>query len=212
MAAIAILVAWAHRSDLDAPSGVALTWIADAHQLGPVGYRDPAGAISPDGKWIAYSEGRMLRVRPIGGGPSVDLPAGDAQIRNLSWNPDSRTILTDGFVTGSGWGMYDAGSRTRQPLWEKREEVRQATWSPTGRLIAAIVNGRDGQEVVALAPDGRSTHVVTSARRISFPTWTPRGEIACITTIDGRARVTIPCGGGAIRIDQIGRASCRERV
>ena len=44
-----------------------LTWIADAHQFGPVGYRDPAGAISPDGRWIAYSEGRFLRVRDCDG-------------------------------------------------------------------------------------------------------------------------------------------------
>src|SRR5262249_45973981 len=37
-----------------------LTLVATAHQLGPVGYRDPAGAISPDGRWVAYSEGRFL--------------------------------------------------------------------------------------------------------------------------------------------------------
>src|SRR5476651_2298788 len=84
---------------LRAPDGdtARLTWVADAHQFGPVGYRDPAGALSPDGQWIAYSEGRFLRVRPAGGGPSVDLPPGEAQIRNLVWSPDNRTILTDGY-------------------------------------------------------------------------------------------------------------------
>ena len=29
-----------------------LSWVAEAHQLGPVGYRDPAGAISPDGSTV----------------------------------------------------------------------------------------------------------------------------------------------------------------
>jgi hypothetical protein len=27
------------------------------------------------------------RVQPIGGGPVIELPPGEAQIRNLSWNP-----------------------------------------------------------------------------------------------------------------------------
>jgi Tol biopolymer transport system component len=199
--AIVVTIAWARRAPVARPPDSTLTWIAEAHQFGPVGYRDPAGAISPDGKWIAYSEGRFLRVRPVTGGPVVDVPPGDAQIRNLSWRPDSRAVLTDGFVTQTGWGVYDISTRTRERLWADRDDVRQATWSPTGRLIAAIVNGRDGQEVVTLATDGRSTRVMKSDRRISFPTWTPRGEVACITTIDGRPRVTIPCGGAAIRID-----------
>src|SRR5690349_8674196 len=74
------LLAWnAYRVPSAAPPA-RLAWVATAHQFGPVSYRDPAGAISPDGKWIAYSEGRFLRARPIGGGPTIDLPAGEAQI------------------------------------------------------------------------------------------------------------------------------------
>src|ERR1700732_4049414 len=92
--AVAAIALWPRRApDADAAR---LTWIADAHQFGPVGYRDPAGALSPDGQWIASSEGRFLRVRPAGGGPIVDLPPGEAQIRNLAWSPDNRTILADG--------------------------------------------------------------------------------------------------------------------
>ena len=37
------------------PPAKRLAWVGDAHQFGPVGYRDPAGAISPDGRWLAYS-------------------------------------------------------------------------------------------------------------------------------------------------------------
>ncbi len=183
------------------PDGTRLSWIATAHQFGPVGYRDPAGAISPDGKWIAYSEGRFLRVRAAGGGPIVELPPGDAQIRNLSWHPDNQTILTDGFEIPNGWGVYDRVARSRRRIWSDRDDVRQATWSPDGTAIAGIVNGRDGQEVWTLSPDGKGTRVAKPAARISFPAWTPRGEVACIATIDGRPRVTIPCGGAAVRID-----------
>src|SRR5437868_14781036 len=99
----AATIGWAVRRDATDDGPVRLAWVAAAHQFGPVSYRDPAGAISPDGRSIAYSEGRFLRVRPIGGGPALDLPAGDAQIRHLSWNPDSRSILADGFRTQGGW-------------------------------------------------------------------------------------------------------------
>lgn len=184
-----------------APDETRLSWIATAHQFGPVGYRDPAGAISPDGTRIAYAEGRFLRVQAVGGGPIVELPAGEAQIRNLSWHPDSHTILSDGFDTPNGWGLYDCVAGTRRRIWRDRDDVRQATWSPDGRSIAGIVVGRDGQEVWAFDPDGKGTRVATPTGRVSFPAWTSRGEIACIATIDGRPRVTIPCGGAVVRTD-----------
>ena len=186
-----------------------LTWVADAHQFGPVGYRDPAGVLSPDGRWIAYSEGRFLRVRGAEGGAVVDLPAGEAQIRNIAWSPDNRTILADGFQTQSGWALYDRAAGTRRALWADRDplrgakisDLRQPAWSPDGRSIAAIVNGRDGQDLWTIAADGSSASAQHMAHRIAFPAWTPRGEIACVTTIDGRARVTMPCGGAALKTE-----------
>jgi hypothetical protein len=93
------LALWFARPRSSAPDLPRMTWVVDAHQFGPVGYRDPAGAISPDGRWIAYSEGRFLRVRAAAGGPLVDLPGGEAQIRNIAWSADSRSILADGFQT-----------------------------------------------------------------------------------------------------------------
>ena len=192
-----------------AADGARLAWLADAHQLGPVGYRDPAGAVSADGRWIAYSEGRFLRVRPAEGGPIVALPAGEAQIRNLAWSPDNRTILADGYQTQSGWALYDRAGGTRRPLWPDRDplhgarpsDLRQPAWSPDARSIAGIVNGRDGQELWTIAADGSSGSAQRLAHRIAFPAWTPRGELACVTTADGRARLTIPCGGTIVKTD-----------
>jgi Tol biopolymer transport system component len=63
-------------SAIDPPQ---LSYVTTAHQLGVVGYRDPAGSISPDGKLFAYSEGRFIRVIPLSGGarqrldPDVDV-------------------------------------------------------------------------------------------------------------------------------------------
>ncbi len=200
------LALWLAPSGEPNPSTERLTWVAEAHQFGPVGYRDPAGAISPDGRWIAYSEGRFLRVRSAAGGPFVDLPEGEAQIRNIAWSADSRSILADGFQTQSGWAVYDRVDGSRRPLWSDRDplggakvsDLRQPAWSSDGRSVAAIVNGRDGQDLWTIAADGSSAHAQRMAHRIAFPAWTPRGQIACVTTTDGRMRLTIPCGGDHI--------------
>jgi Tol biopolymer transport system component len=221
LVAVAALAVGARRlRNADPPQDRRFTWVADAHQLGPVGYRDPAGAIAPDGLSIAYSEGRFLRVRPINGGPPVDLPAGEAQIRNLLWSPDGRTVIADGYRTPGGWAAYDVAERTRRGLWDDREplrarlegagamtttgkvaDLRQLAWSPAGRFIAAIVNAREGQELWTIAADGSTATARKIAKRIAFPAWTPRGEIACVATENGRSRVTVPCGGPAIRTD-----------
>lgn len=204
--AIAAAAAVAIALRAGAPGGASdplrqLSWIATAHQLGPVSYRDPAGAISPDGQWIAYSEGRFLRVQPIGGGAIVDLPVGRAQIRNLSWSADSTRILTDGFDAPNDWGVYDRIARTRRPALSGRRDIRQAAWSPTGNLIAAIVLEREGPAVWIFDDSGKGTRKTGPTPGIAAPAWTPRGEIACIAPVDGRPRVTIPCGGAAVRID-----------
>ena len=202
-------IAWALRRPAPDTFAARLAWVATARQFGPVGYRDPVGAISPDGKWIAYSEGRFLRVRSVDGGPAIDLPPVEAQIRNLSWNPDSRSILADGFQTQGGWAIYDVIARTRRgfvaPDRPDREAeslaLRSAVWSPDGKTIAGIVNGTEGQELRIVNADGTVAQSERVAGRIAFPAWTPRGEVACIATVDGRSRVTIPCGGRAIHTD-----------
>ena len=202
----------------DAAPPPRLAWVADAHQLGPVGYRDPAGAISPDGRWIAYSEGRFLRVRPIDGGPAVDLPPNEAQIRTIAWTADSRGLAADGYRTPSGWALYDRVERSRHGLWADHDplraridgssetttarvaDLRQLAWSADGKSVAAIVNARDGAELWTIAADGASASAARIGARIAFPAWTPGGEVACIAADHGHPRVTIPCGRGAVAL------------
>ena len=214
VAIAAIVVASRRDAAASSPGTTPLTWVADAHQFGPVGYRDPAGAISPDGRWIAYSEGRFLRVRPAGGGPSVTLPPDDTQIRNLTWSPDSQKIMANGFGTPGGWAVYDRTAGDAERLWadhdplkartrrhRRREttakvsDLRQLTWSRDGPLPRRHRQRTRGTGAVddfrrRLARAGAAV-----PHRIAFPAWTPRGEVACIATIDGRPRITSPCGG-----------------
>ena len=80
-------------------------------------------------------------------------------------------------------------------------DLRQLTWSRAGRFIAGIVNGREGQELWTISADGTLAQARRVRSRIAFPAWTPRGEIACIATIDGRPRITSPCGGAVLKTD-----------
>ena len=127
--------------------------------------------------------------------------------------------MANGFGTPGGWAVYDRTTATRERLWAdhdplkariedtgaaataKVSDLRQLTWSRNGRFLAGIVNGREGQELWTIAADGSLAQARRVPHRIAFPAWTPRGEVACIATIDGRPRITSPCGGAVVRTD-----------
>jgi Tol biopolymer transport system component len=90
IAAVVALV-WARPMAPPVPDTPTLSYVTTAHQHGVVGYRDPAGAISPDGKRFAYSEGRFIRVIPIGGGAPVTIQT-DQQVRYLAWTSDDTVV------------------------------------------------------------------------------------------------------------------------
>ena len=204
IAACAVAVVARLRSSVAAwPTDVpaVLAWVATARQFGPVSYRDPAGAISPDGQWIAYSEGRFLRIRPAAGGAIVDLPPNEAQIRNLAWSPDSRTIIADGYGTQAGWAIYDRADGTRHPLWPDREDtggLRQLAWSKDGRSLTAIVNGANGPHLVTRSAAGAMQESSPAPARAASPVWTPDGKVLCIAAVEGHQLITMPCGGAAL--------------
>lgn len=190
------------------PSGAdpfpTLTYVATAHQLGVVGYRDPVGALAPDGRRLAYAEGRMLRVVPVGGVASLTFPAAEGQIRWLAWLDDQRVLAEDPGADARWWA-YDVRRGTRAPLWEagpttagdrpRPNDLRQPVVSPDGAWVAAMAASPDGPQLWRVRVDGTAAERVPGAARPSAPAWMPSGEIACLVTVDGRARVAAPCGG-----------------
>lgn len=176
-----------------------LTWVATAHQFGPVSYRDPAGAISPDGQWLAFSEGRFLRVRPVGGGAGVEFEPGSSQIRSLVWRPDSRTVVADGNAVPATWAAYDRVARSRQPFdvtASGTRSLRQIVWSPDGASMAGVADGVNGNELRTTT--GGVVSVGEIPVRIAFPAFAPDRRLACIATENGRSRLTLPCGGAPL--------------
>jgi Tol biopolymer transport system component len=190
---------------------VRLRYLATAHQLGIVGYRDPVGAVSPDGAWLAYSEGRHLRAVRVAGGPIVEFPAGLGQIRHLSWRGSSAAVVAEDPVADRRWWLYDVSTRERTPLWPERSrlegrttagdtvttapnDLRQLAWALDDRQVAAIVGRASSSELWTMAADGASARVVASGARLTLPAWSPRGTVACVANEQGRARLSWPCG------------------
>ena len=208
-------------SDAPAP----LTYVVTANQLGVVGYRDPAGELSPDGRLVAYAEGRDLRVVPIAGGASTIFPRAEGQVRWVTWIDDRRVLADDG-GSETRWWAYNVGQATRAPLWSaqggatseepvalpsgrpRANDLRQPVASLDGAWIAATVATKDGIQLWRLATDGTRAEQVAHGDRPSSPAWMPNHEVACIVTAAGRPRIAAPCGASPIvpapDIDAIG--------
>lgn len=211
LAAIALFMRSGALAPADDAPRPPLAFVATAHQQGVVGYRDPVGVLSADGRFVAYSEGRQVRVVPVAGGASPMLPPADGQVRWLEWMGDRRLLAE---VTGAAarWWIYDLDRATREPLWggatspagqagttperPQANLIRQPVVSPDGAWIAAIVAAKEGPELWRLSTDGTQAERAPQGARPSWPAWMPNGDVACIVSANGRPRIAAPCGAG----------------
>ncbi len=203
---VGALVALLWARPVMAPGGEPprLTYLTTAHQLGIVGYRDPVGVISPDATRLAYTEGRHIRVLPIGGGVPQTLPAGEGQIRYLAWAGNDTLIAED---TGADirWQRYSLSAEggIRQPLWDGKDvnHLRQPAWSADGKSVVALATGKEGAELWRISADGATRERTALAGRPSSLAWTPSGDVVCIANDGGHPRLSMPCGAPALRFD-----------
>jgi Tol biopolymer transport system component len=137
-----------------------LSYVTTARQFGVVGYRDPIGAISPDGRHLAYSEGRFVRVVPIGGGAPVTLAPGEGQIRFLTWTTNSQLVVQDVTPSGRMW-LYERGKEGRQRL---PDNWRQPA-------VTSVKLGRVVFGPTALSPDGHTLYFSTPNDRGMVELW-----------------------------------------
>ena len=156
-----IAIVWARpASRSTATEPPQLSYVTTARQLGVVGYRDPAGAISPDGKRFAYSEGRFIRVVPIGGGAPVTLPPGDQQVRFLEWTSNdsvlSRPRPPSSFKMRDGTEACVADRRIVIPCGGVRQ-----TLDPDVDVYGPIAFG--AERVYFASPDGTGMVALWSA-------------------------------------------------
>ena len=190
------------------PNASTPTLVATVHQFGPVGYRDPLGVISPDGRWLATAAHNLLRIQALTGGATRTLPAGDTRILHLAWRPGGRLVVgqRDGETM---WWLYDIDQSTRQPLWRAGtmlrdstgssvdpSQLRELSWSADGRRLAGIQLKPDSSTLWIIDSAGGQIQTHSSTARLGYPAWLQDGRIACLAFEQNRQRVTLPCGEG----------------
>ncbi|MGH9386479.1 MAG: hypothetical protein ACRD2N_19570 [Vicinamibacterales bacterium] len=228
LVAALIGLVWARPAPpIEVPEPPRLTYVTTAHQLGVVGYRDPVGAISPDGSRLAYSEGREIRVVPLAGGTPVTLAGGEGQIRHLVWAGNAQLIAED---TGAGdrWWKYDVDKPEglspptggaivgRSPLWASLTEIstadggtvrpndlRQLALSADGNWVAGLATTKEGPELWRISVDGSRADRRRLEGRSSAPAFMPSGEVACISTTGGRPAISAPCGEPGLQSEPV---------
>jgi len=186
-----VALLWMRPPTAADPATPQLSYLTTAHQLGVVGYRDPPGAISPDGKRFAYAEGRFIRVIPVGGGAPITLAPGEGQIRSVAWQ-SNQAVIGEETGTGRVWWTYDIASGQRRQLWEGHaDRYRQLAWNRDGSAAAAMMTTSNGPALVRVPSTGSNPQETPLSSPGSFPAFMADGTIACIA----ERRITMPCGG-----------------
>jgi Tol biopolymer transport system component len=153
-----------------------LQYVVTARQKSPVGHRDPVGAVSPDGSWIAYSEGRYLKLQHVEGGPVRELAPMGFDIRELTWLPDGKRIAVRD--RSASWYAYDLEGGGRKPLWPDAADVTQVSFAPDGGAVG-IRRTREGFVLVRRDAGGNETELFTSPERMSYPL-NRSGRVSCL--------------------------------
>ena len=188
-----------------------LRFVVEARQLGPVGYRDPVGAISPDGHWVAFASEGRLRLTQVAGGP-VNTLGPHGRITSIVWLPDSRRVASHD-ADGQGniaWWLIDIGSGTRRRLFGNAfpkvlagsdsidvdpNRFRDIAWSSNGDRLAGVLPRDNGSVLWTGKTDGTDARAQPSTAQLSAPAWAPNGTtIACLARSQGRQVVSLPCG------------------
>jgi Tol biopolymer transport system component len=218
IAATLVGTAASAQSVESAPLGL----VATVPQIGPVGYRDPFGVISPDGDWLAFTSGGWLRVTHAAGGP-VRTIARFRGIYAVTWQPDGRTIAARAVDTLGAlrWLVVDATTGATRDIWSGPFPGPTAgsgpvdprfffsvAWSNDGTKLAGISFAPAGSALWTGNADGTNGRVVISTSQLSNPVWTPDGKtVACLALSQGHQQVSIPCGSTApspVRFDAYG--------
>ena len=208
--------------DLSAQEAPRLHYVTTARQDGPVGYRDPLGVMSPDGRWLAYAAGTKLTLQHTVGGPMTELGPGINRITDLAWLPDSRHLAARERLfdrSASHWFVYDVVTGERTPLWPDKTrlqgtldtaqididtgQLQHLAWSPDGPFVAGVVSDPSGSQLWILEADGEDGRVRASDKRLTYPVWRPDGQgIACLVMSGKKQWVDRSCTGREAGADE----------
>jgi len=141
------------RAELQPPSGLVFA--------GGGGPATPSIAVSPDGKWIAFTSGNRIFIRPTdsvfaehgfailnsdGGGNLAAKPVAEGSLP--FWSPDSKNI---GFVAGQKLKTIGINGGPPQTLADVGTAPQGASWGIDGRIIYSPAELGKGVMQVATA-------------------------------------------------------------
>jgi len=200
------------------PAPPRLEYVTTAHQAGPVGYRDPIGAVSPDGVWLAYVSDRHLFLHRIEGSSTTELLPADHSKGTVIWFPDSRSlaVVEAPFGAPPQWFRYDVATGKREPLGtppvpanrsSKPPALSEPTWgttaySPDGRTFYySVPNERGTLDLWSRNLDTGDARQLTQFDRDTYePSVTNRGDLLFKVQIFNAVVGVAPAAGGPTRV------------
>jgi eukaryotic-like serine/threonine-protein kinase len=149
-----------------------------------------ASAISPDGKYLAYSDKTGTYLRVMSTGETHSLLSSNTDVQFLGWYPDSTQLLA----------AWSSSASTRMGLWvlsilggnprQISDEGWSASVSPDGSQIAFLKSaslGETGQEVWLMRADGTDQRKLIPRSQdgavFASPVWSPDGQWISYTKI-----------------------------
>src|SRR3984957_17038967 len=140
-------------------------------------------AISPDGKYLAYSDRTGTYLRLVSTGEVHSLLSKNSEVQYLSWYPDSTRLLISWPPSPAAkmglWVMPIVGGTPRQLT----DEGWSASVSPDGSQIVflkAALFGETGGELWLMSADGSNQRRIISSSEDgiahSSPVWSPDGH------------------------------------
>ena len=183
--AVALLVHWV----VGHPSGP--QQIVSQRRLTANPHDEPltSGVISPDGKYLAYSDPTGLYLRQVDSGETISVPLPkDLDAMPESWFPDSIHLVVSHFddlekKPPSLWKISVVGGTPRK-LADKGLSARV---SPDGSKIAFLAGKWDDEEIWLIETEKNIATKIVDGGEDHFgpPAWAPDGKrFACVRTLD----------------------------
>lgn len=132
-------------------------------------------AISPDGKYVAYTDDSGLHLRVIKTGEEHDLPVpGEAKADFIAWVPDGNSVLVTVVSSGLSGAIWKVPILGGSPS-KFRDHALFPAFSPDGSRVAFVT---DLHEVWVMDPQGENAQRLWIDRdnAVFAPQWSPDGR------------------------------------
>jgi serine/threonine protein kinase/dipeptidyl aminopeptidase/acylaminoacyl peptidase len=155
----------------------------------------PGSAISPDGKYLAYRDGKGMQIELIETGDTQTVPEPEELQGRVSWEvagwfPDSTRFLANAHPAGQGdpdfWGPPGTSiwvvPVVGRMLHRLRDDATASAVSPDGSLIAFVKNSGNREitdELWLMDPNGEQQRKLFAAdvnNAIDKVSWSPDGQ------------------------------------